>query len=108
MSWVTTDQAEALWADAANLDPEVLELLLESAHTDCVAFLPDGADDTADEDVPANWKLAEVYQARSRYNAVLAGGDNQVGDDGQSITVFPLDWQVKQLLRPKKGRPTFG
>ena len=108
MSWVTTEQAEALWADAANLEPDVLQLLLDSAHTDCVAFLPDGAEDTAPEDVPASWKLAEVYQARGRYIAVLAGGDNQVGAAGSTVTVFPLDWQVKQLLRPKRGKPSIG
>jgi hypothetical protein len=106
MAWVTAEQAQALWADAALLDPDVLELLLESAHADVVAFLPDM--DADPDPIPASWRLAEVYQARARHNAVLAGGDNQVGDDGQTITVFPLDWQVRQLLRPKRGRPTFG
>lgn len=106
MAWVTTEQAEALWADAAHLDPDVLALLLESAHADCVAFLPTM---TADPDpIPASWKLAEVYQARSRYNAVLAAGDDQVGADGQTITTFPLDWQIRQLLRPKHGKPSIG
>jgi len=108
MVWATPEIAEALWADAAHLDPDVLTLLLESAHSDCVAYLPDGADDTAEEDVPANWKIAEVSQARARYTALLSGNENQVGADGQTVTVFPLDWQVKQLLRPKRGAPRIG
>lgn len=108
MAWVTTEQAEALWADAANLDPDILVFLLESAHSDCVTFLPEGAEDTAPEDVPASWKLAEVYQARSRHVAVLGGAENQIGAEGSTITTFPLDWQVRQLLRPKRGRPSIG
>jgi hypothetical protein len=106
MTWVTTEQAEALWADAAHLDPDVLETLLESAHTDVVAFLPDGAEETPAEDVPASWRLAEVYQARSRYTALLAGNDGNVGVGEQTFPVFPLDWQVRQLLRPKRGKPS--
>ncbi len=109
MTWLTDEQAIALWADAANLEPDVLTLLLDSAYEDCVEFLPclPEGEDYADMATPSRM-LAQAYQAKSRYNALLAGNDGAVGPEGNSLTLFPLDWQVKQLLRPKKGRPTFG
>ncbi|MEU4361202.1 hypothetical protein [Promicromonospora sp. NPDC023987] len=106
MTWLTDAQVIALWADAANLDPDVLALLLESAYDDCVAYLPDM--EIEPDPIPKSWMLAQAYQAKSRYNALLAGSDGSVGTPENGLTLFPLDWQVKQLLRPKRGRPTFG
>lgn len=107
-SWNTLEEARAIWADAANMADASLQLLLDSAHIDCFAWLDpiDGIDPPAEE-ANASMKLAEIYQARARLNAVSSAGDgNQVGPDGMTVTVFPLDWQVQQLLRPKPGRIT--
>lgn len=108
LSWNTLAQARALWADAAGMADDTLQLLLDSAHIDCFAYLdPLDGIDPAGEAITASMRLAEVYQARARYNAVRAAGDgNQIGPDGMTVTVFPLDWQVQQLLRPKAGRIT--
>lgn len=107
-SWNTLEEARAMWADAGNLADESLQLLLDSAHIDCFAWLDplDGVDPTGAA-MTASMKLAEIYQARARYNAVKSAGEgNRVGADGMTVTVFPLDWQVQQLLRPKAGRIT--
>ena len=116
MSWNTPEQAKELWADARTLDDLTLQLLLDSAHHDCFAYLDplDGIDplppqdgETIDEGRAASLRLAEIYQARARYNAVKSAGDgNQIGADGMTVTVFPLDWQGQQILRPKRGRPS--
>jgi hypothetical protein len=115
-SWNTPAQVRALWADADALDDTTLQLLLNSAHRDCFRYLDpiDGLDPLdplavtpADDDTVASLQLAEIYQARARFNAVRSAGDgNQIGADGMTVTVFPLDWQVQQLLRPKHGRIT--
>lgn len=115
VSWNTPSQARELWADAGNLTDSTLQLLLNSAHRDCFGYLDPidgldplrpGADPAPDADTSASLRLAEVYQARARYNAVKTAGDSQVGPEGMTVTVFPLDWQVQQLLRPKTGRPS--
>jgi hypothetical protein len=41
-------------------------------------------------------------QARAVYNSVKAGSGDQVGPDGLTVTVYPMDWNVKNLLRPRK------
>jgi hypothetical protein len=107
-SWNTLAEARAIWADAANLADTSLQLLLDSAHIDCFTWLDpiDGVDPPG-EAVNASMKLAEIYQARARLTAVTSAGEgNQIGADGMTVTVFPLDWQVQQLLRPKSGRIT--
>lgn len=114
-SWNTPQEAKDLWADAGHLTDTTLQLLLNSAHRDCFRYLDPidgldplrpGADPAPDDDTVASLKLAEIYQARARYQAVKAAGENQVGQDGLTVTVFPLDWQVQRLLRPKDGRPS--
>lgn len=57
-----------------------------------------------ESDVPEAWKLALIMQARSVYNAGQArAGGSEFGNEDFSISIYPLDWQVKQLLRPIRG-----
>ena len=100
-SWVTPLEVEELWPEAAELEWPVLDRLIKSSWEQCSVFAPDLPEGQA---VPESWKVAQVMQARSTYRASLTGSNNQVGDDGMVLTVFPLDWQVRQLLRPKRGR----
>lgn len=118
MSWNTPAEAKKVWADAASFADPDLQMLLDSAHRDCFVYLDpiDGQDPldlevnpTPDASLKASLQLAEIYQARARYQAILSAGEgNAVGVEGMTVTVFPLDWQVKQLLRPTPGRITIG
>lgn len=105
-NWTDVTLARSLWADARTLDDLTLNMLLSSAHNDCFTYLdPVDGIDPQDDAVTDSMRLAEIYQARARYNALSSAGDgNQVGVDGVTVTVFPLDWQVQQLLRPREGR----
>lgn len=99
--WHTLASARELWADAPDDDVQLFELL-DSAHTACVEFAPviDGA-----KPIPSNYRQAQLLQARAVWNSTKANAQDQIGGDGMAVTVFPLDWNVKQLLRPKKGMP---
>ncbi|MCR2785434.1 MULTISPECIES: hypothetical protein [unclassified Microbacterium] len=111
MAWNTLTEARAIWRDAPASDP-VLTLYLESAHSACLAYAPSLVEDPNvidggsfdEEPVPATWKLAEVMQARNIWNSVKASpGGGEMDGSSYGITAFPLDWQVKQLLRPERG-----
>ncbi|MFS0714095.1 hypothetical protein ABC195_09430 [Microbacterium sp. 2P01SA-2] len=56
--------------------------------------------------IPDEWVLAQAMQARNIYNAGGAAGgpssDPTAGGYGIA-TSYPLDWHVKQLLRPAQG-----
>ncbi|QUC01105.1 hypothetical protein [Cellulosimicrobium cellulans] len=85
------------WADRP--DDDVAAVLLQAAHVACVAFL--GAEP---DTVSANHKLAETLQARALHRAGYVGSGNAAGGDFP-VTVFPMDWTVKSLLRPQPGIP---
>lgn len=93
-------EVRGYWPGVDEVDLDELALLLASAQVQCAAFAPDLGDDVT---VPANYRHAQVLQARALYRAGMAGSNDQIGLDGQSVTVFPMDWTVKSLLRPKKG-----
>ena len=109
VGWVdTTDPVlEQDWADAP-VDEAVLTSYLQAAHEQCVEFLPHTRDvddvlvPAIPDPVPARLVKAQIMQARAIYRSVIAGDGNGIGADGLQITVFPMDWTVKALLRPKR------
>lgn len=96
-----------LWADAP-YDQTTVVALLGAAQRDCATFASE-ADLPAPEDDPDGltttaYKQAVILQARGRQRSTVAGGDDSLGGDFP-VTVHPLDWAVKQLLRPAVGIP---
>lgn len=108
--WHTLDTAREEWPDAGHLGDLTLWELLEVARADCEAFAPSLAlEDGTTKPVPISYRKAQVMQARNILNSL--GVDPASGDDGAGsfvIRPFPLDWQVKQTLRPKRGIPVIG
>ena len=116
--WLTSGQVGQVaryWPGAADLDLDELGALLASAAIQCDAYAPqvtetalvDGVETTVEAAAPDNYLHAQVLQARALYRSTMAGFGDQIGVDGQAVQVFPMDWTVKLLLRPK-GRPRVG
>lgn len=101
MAWLTLEEARTLWKDAPASDP-TLTLYLESVKPALLAYAPALA---AGAPIPEAWKLAQYLQARNVYNAGKAapGTGNGLDNGEYSISVFPLDWTVQQLLRPQRA-----
>ena len=96
---------DILWSGALDYAPDYLDFVLHCAAVQCAAFapaIPDG------QPVPQNYVAAQALQARALARAGVAGSGDQTGGYGDTVTVFPMDWQVKNLLRPRKGRLYFG
>lgn len=96
--WMTCDEAALVWADAPD-DYAVLYEVLTAARTACESFAP------AADPIPANYRRAQLVQAKAIWAAERPTFDNRAGDEDMSIGLYPLDWNVKQLLRPKTGLP---
>lgn len=94
------------WTDAEEMSDEELLGYLQSAYEQCVDFAPALADDVVD--IPRRYVQAQIMQARALWRSVTAGDDNGVGPADLTVTVFPMDWTVKNLLRPRQGRPVLG
>lgn len=115
-TWATPDVARKYWRDAP-ADDAVLVTYLSAARVACLAFAPlpviesaggYGADPYGGygggEEIPDNYLLGQIMQARNIWNAGKASpstGDFDGG--GYGISTMPLDWQVKQLLRPQRA-----
>lgn len=59
-------------------------------------------------EIPDHWVAAQVLQCRALVRAGIVGDQDRTGADGEGVVVFPMDWTVKSLLRPRKGKPYFG
>lgn len=104
--WASLEDARAQWNDADEMEDDELLPWLQSAYEQCVAFAPALADDVVD--IPARYVKAQIMQAQALWRSLSSGDDDSVGPDGLTVTVFPMDWTVKALLRPKRGRPVVG
>lgn len=98
--WHTLASARLEWEDAGELNDARLHTLLEVARVECLAYAP--ALEPA-ELPPANYRLAQLTHARNRNEAWRV--DPVGGQDAGSFAIgaFPMDWVVKQMLRPQRG-----
>lgn len=102
--WHTVSSArEADWPDAREMSDMTLYELLETAKHDVIEFAPVLAEG---QPIPPSYRMAQLAHARNRWNAALADpGTGDIGGEGFAIPARPLDWQIKQLLRPSRGIP---
>lgn len=110
-SWLTggtfgdLDIVRAYWPSVDEVPEDALPLLLASAKDQCAAYATTLAEG---EDVPNRYRHAQVLQAKALWRSSNAGTDGNLGADGMTVTVFPMDWTVKRLLRPQRGVPHVG
>lgn len=97
--WLTLDQARQRWADAPQNDVTLSELLAVS-RAQCVAYAPALALGAV---VPATYREAQYLQARAIYMSSISNQADSVGVEGYQVRSFPLDWNIRALLRPKKA-----
>lgn len=102
--WHTIDSSRAQWVDAP-LDDRALHEVLSVAKEAVLAFAP--AVDP-EERPPTNYVRAQLLQARNTWNASKVDPSGQLGDGTFATRPFPLDWQIKQLLRPRTILPAVG
>lgn len=101
--WHTLDTARHAWSDAVRIEDDILWEILAVAKHEVVAYAPALA---VGATVPVHYRKGQLMQARSLWNASKVDpSSGAMGDDSFAITPFPLDWQVKQVLRPKRAVP---
>ena len=89
------------WDDAP-LEDDALSELVQAAWIQCWTYAPTLPEGT---DAPDSYRLAVKMQARALWRSTVSNGGNTLGGSEFGVTVFPLDWTVKALLRPKRGKP---
>lgn len=97
--WLTLEMARAQWSDAP-LDDVFLAQILEASKVQCLAYAPVMAVDAV---IPVNYLHAQLMQSRALYQSVVANQQDNIGVEGFQVRVFPLDFTIRALLRPKKA-----
>jgi hypothetical protein len=100
--WHTLDTIREEWEDAEHIADPVLWEMLEIVREQVLDFAPTLAEDAP---VPANYRLGQRMQTRNTWNAARVSPDGGTGEGDFIIRPYPLDWHVKQILRPKRGKP---
>lgn len=108
-TWHTTTTARDRWVDAP-LDDDDLEELLDVAKQAVLAYAPalddavsieDGYVVLETADIPVNYRRAQLLHAKNIWNSEYATPSGDLDGGSFGLTTFPLDWQIKQLLRPR-------
>lgn len=97
--WLTMEQARERWADAPQNDVSLYELL-DTARIQCVEYAPAI---TAGAVISTAYRQAQYLQARAIYMASITNQADAVGVEGFTVRSYPLDWNIRALLRPKKA-----
>ncbi len=102
--WASLTYAREQWVAAVDMDDSMLWEVLEVARTNVIAYAPKLADGARP---PLNYLRGQLMHARDLWNAASASPSGGFGEDGGGFAVVPrpLDWMVKQVLRPKRGIP---
>ncbi len=103
----TVSELAGLWPDVDTIDEAVLDVLLDAAKEQVIAYAPALPEDA--ETIPPRYALGQIRQAQNLWNAARVDASGGVGDgDTFVIRPTPLDWHVKQILRPRRGVPHVG
>lgn len=95
--WLSLEGARLKWADAPRLDIVLYEVLWTSKQQ-VIAYAPALVMASV---VPLNYRTAQLMQGRNIWNAAKVAPDSGgFGEGTFVIRPFPLDWMVKQQLRP--------
>ena len=100
--WHTLDSLRDDWTDAEDISDVMLWSVLELAREQVLEFAPVVA---VDDPVPSRYVDAQRIQARNIVTAGRVSPDGGSGEGDFVIRPFPLDWHVRQILRPKSARP---
>jgi hypothetical protein len=98
--WHSVESIRLEWPDAEHIPDASLWEILEVAKDQVLEFAPVLA---AGVSIPVTWRTAQRVQSRNIWNAARVAPDGTAGMDDFVIRPFPLDWHVKQILRPKRA-----
>ncbi|WP_404311304.1 hypothetical protein LG314_07940 [Agrococcus terreus] len=101
LGWYTLDAARRDWPGAPEDDARLHDLLAV-ARTQVLEYAPE----LELAPVPAHYRAAQLLQARNVWNATQTDpNSSQMNGDGFAVPVYPLDWSVRQMLRPQRVVP---
>ena len=103
--WYDIFTARDDWIDAP-LNDDTLQVLLDVSQQQVIAYAPKlPITDPPTAEIPANYRYYQLMQATNIWNAGRVDSSGAVGEGDFVVRPHPLDWQIKQGLRPRRGAP---
>lgn len=114
--WHNPETATAEWTDAISIaDEDVLAELLEVAKGQVMAYAfksdreaYEAATEEEPYDVPVNLRRAQIRHAENMWNAARVDAAGEIGEGSFVSAPHPMDWHIKQLIRPRRAVPRVG
>lgn len=97
--WLDLQTARNQWADAP-LDDIFLHQILDTAKKQCQKYAPALP---ALQHPPIEYVQAQLIQARAIYQNVISNNNDTTGLEGFTVRIFPLDYNIRAMLRPKRA-----
>lgn len=113
ITWHDIESIRTEWDDAEQIENSLLGELLVVARDAVLAyapalpaFVPEGEEDQ--QEIPTRYRLGQMIHVKNLWNASRIGASDSLGGETFTIQPRPLDWHVKQILRPAQGVPRVG
>lgn len=104
-TWHTIETARDEWDDAP-LNDDVLTELLAVAQQQVIAYAPTlPVADPPTTEVPTNYRFGQLRQAQNLWTAGQVDSSGGLGEGEFVVRPHPLDWIIKQILRPRRAVP---
>ncbi|SDO77650.1 hypothetical protein SAMN04487848_2055 [Microbacterium sp. ru370.1] len=101
----TVQRLRAAWKDAPIENLEVLDMILDTAKAQVIAYAPELP---SDDEYPSRYVLAQLMQARTLWAAGQVTSAGTVGEGEYVFTPRPMDKTVRTIIRPEDGKPDVG
>lgn len=110
--WHTSTTLHKVWSNAPS-DEDLIADLLEAAKFQILEFapaLPESDESGSEQEVPANYRIAQGLQARAIWESQKADVASDVDGIGleYAVRVYSMAKPVRDLLRPAQGAPGVG
>ncbi|MHC9045817.1 hypothetical protein ACYX8G_14620 [Microbacterium saperdae] len=109
-TWHTPETIRDEWEDAEQIGDDLLAQLVTAARDAVMTYAPalPLPADGAEQSIPDRYRVAQLMQVRNLWSAVDVKPSGEIGGETFTYQPRPLDWHVKALLRPQRGRPRVG
>ncbi|KQR86832.1 hypothetical protein ASF96_10995 [Microbacterium sp. Leaf179] len=98
-------RVRAAWKDAPIENLELLDMILDTAKAQVIAYAPELPND---DNYPSRYVLAQLMQARTLYQAGQVASAGTIGEGEYVFTPRPMDKTVRTIIRPEDGKPDVG
>lgn len=111
VTWLTKDDGRLVdfWPQSVDVASETaLVNYLDAARIQCETYLGPARVQAAEAagEIPPNWIIAQAMQAKALATSPFVNQDDGLGGFGETVSIFPMDWKVQNLLRPRGGMST--